>query len=265
MKSNAHHNNTNRSGFANAWQRTFGVAPSVPRANSWVITSFALVSLLGTGVAMAAWEVNDRQTQREIQDVQSRIGKDGTVTGRLTDIRNRIGDTDTVTKQLDNINRKLRIAKQNGSTPEMIAEPTGDEALNATNPSSQVVQIDQLCTAGATTMLGQQQQQLCQELVRTELAQYRFSLRMFERASKNYDRLKQIEDRRRNLTADDYANVQYNTNELLALTALMDNDRDRYRTYMAAYQARIAHINNNRTALTRNALKGSGSLSVPSI
>ena len=50
----------------------------------------------------------------------------------------------------------------------------------------------------------------------------------------------------------------------LALTALMDNDRDRYNTYMAAYNARVAHIKNSQTALTRNALKGGGSLSLPS-
>ncbi|MNT49634.1 hypothetical protein D3C72_1864990 [compost metagenome] len=61
------------------------------------------------------------------------------------------------------------------------------------------------------------------------------------------------------MSDNDYANLQYNTNELLALTALMDNDRDRYQTYMAAYDARVQHIHNTQIALTRNALKGGGS------
>ena len=238
-------------GFAAAWNKTFGTTPDLPKANRGLAITVAVIALLGTGAAAAAWQVNDRETQREIRTVQDRLGNNGTVTGRLNEIK-----TD--------LNRKLQIAPRGGSTPEMIAAPTGDEALNATQPSTTSVAIDRLCTAGASTPLGQQQQQLCRDLANTELAQYRFSMRMFERASENYDRLKQLDDHRRSLSADDYANIQYNTNEVLALTALMDNDRDRYNTYMAAYNARVAHIKNSQTALTRNALKGGGSLSLPS-
>ncbi len=243
---------THRSGaktnFRDAWIRTFGSSVSAPKVSAQVKIAIALVALLGTGVAAAAWRVNDTATQDRIREVERRLGNDGTVTGRVTEL-----------------NRKLQIAPRGGTTPAMIVEPTGEEALNATQPSTTVVAIDQLCTTGAQTMLGEQQQRLCQDLARTELAQYRFSLRMFERAKQNYDRLKQIEDHRRSLGANDYANIQQNTNEILALTALMDNDRDRYQTYMAAYSARISHIRNSQTALTRNALKGSGSLNLTSL
>lgn len=234
------------SGFGAAWIRTFGTSPSLPKANRSLAISLAVITLLGTGAAAAAWRVSDRETQRI-------LGNNGTVTGQLDDL-----NTD--------LNRKLEIARRAGSTPEMIAEPTDDEALDAMQPSATAVAIDKLCTAGSATMLSQNQQQLCEELANTELAQYRFSLRMFERASENYDRLKQLEDHRRGLTPEDYANLQYNTNEVLALTALMDNDRDRYRTYMAAYDARVAHIKNSQAALTRNALKGGGGgFSLPSL
>lgn len=246
MNSHGYRRDGATSAFGAAWINTFGTGRVVPRAGRWLTVSIAMVALLGTGVAMAAWQVNDRETQREIRKVQDRIGNDGTVTGRLTDV-----------------NRKLQVSPRSGTTPEMIKEPTGDEKLDANQPTGMPVAMDKLCTAGASTMLGQQQHQLCQELAKTELAQYRFSLRMFERSKQNYDRLKKLEDHRRSLGANDYANIQYNTNEILALTALMDNDRDRYQTYMAAYQARVAHINNSRAALTRNALKGSGSLSIP--
>ncbi len=237
--------NTRRGpGFAAAWTKTFGTAPDLPKANGGLAIALAVVALLGTGAAAAAWQVNDRVTQE-------RIGNNGTVTGQLNDLK-----TD--------LNRKLQIAPRSGSTPEMVAAPTGDEALNETQPSATSVGIDKLCTASTSTPLGQQQRQLCRDLANTELAQYRFSMRMFERASENYERLKQLDDHRRSLSANDYANVQYNTNEILALTALMDNDRDRYNTYMAAYDARIAHIRNSQAALTRNALKGGGGLSLPS-
>ncbi|WP_367381365.1 hypothetical protein [Stenotrophomonas cyclobalanopsidis] len=267
MNSKAHRQHGSQQSFGQAWQRMFGTSLAMPRSNKWVILSLAIVSLLGTGAAMAAWQVNDTQTQRRLDDIRGNIGNDGgSVTSQLKEIKTRIGDNGTVNGNLKDLNRKLQITPRNGQdaqTPEMIATPTGDEALNASQPTATATAMDQLCPAGASTTLGQQQQQLCMAAAQTELAQYRFSMRMFERAQKNYDRLKQIEDRRRNLAAEDYANVQYNTNELLALTALMDNDRDRYRTYMSAYEARIAHINNTREALTRNALNGKGSISVP--
>ncbi|MEN4954463.1 hypothetical protein [Stenotrophomonas indicatrix] len=264
MNQQGHRRNDRQPSFGHAWKQTFGTSLAMPRANKWVILSLAIVSLLGTGAAMAAWQVSDSKTQDRLSDINGNIGSNGTVTGRLTEVRDRIGNNGTVTGQLNDVNRKLRVApRSNTTTPEMIATPSGEEALNATQPTSLNIVMDQLCTAGASTTLGQQQQQLCTAAAQTELAQYRFSMRMFERAQQNYDRLKQLEDRRRALTADDYANVQYNTNELLALTALMDNDRDRYRTYMSAYDARVAHIQNARAALTRNALKGSGSVNVP--
>lgn len=269
MNSNAHRRNDSRQSFGRSWKQTFGTSLAMPRSNKWVILSLAIVSLLGTGAAMAAWQVSDSTAQSKLEEIKGNIGRDGgTVTGQLKEIKNRIGDNGTVNDNLKDLNRKLQITPRNGEgsqTPEMIATPTGDEALNATQPTTTNAAMDALCPAGAVTTLGQQQQQLCMAAAQTELAQYRFSMRMFERAQKNYDRLKQIEDRRRNLAAEDYANVQYNTNELLALTALMDNDRDRYRTYMSAYEARIAHINNTREALTRNALNGKGSINVPGV
>ncbi|MGE6333675.1 hypothetical protein [Stenotrophomonas sp. NPDC077659] len=269
MNSKAQRHNGSQQSFGRSWKQTFGTSLAMPRANKWVILSLAIVSLLGTGAAMAAWQVSDSTAQNKLEEIKGNIGRDGgTVTGQLKEIKNRIGDNSTVNGNLKDLNRKLQITPRNGEgtqTPDMIATPTGDEALNASQPTTASTAMDELCPAGASTTLGQQQQQLCMAAAQTELAQYRFSMRMFERAQKNYDRLKQIEDRRRNLAAEDYANVQYNTNELLALTALMDNDRDRYRTYMSAYEARIAHINNAREALTRNALNGKGSITVPGV
>lgn len=240
MASQATRNRKTALNFDHAWARMFGTAPVLPKANRWIVLSLAIASLMGAGVAMAAWEVNDSKTQRKLDD---RLGKDGTVTGQLKDI-----------------NTKLNMSRrQSDQTPTMVAEPTGDEKLDKTKPGATVMSLESLCVKGADTQLAKHQLELCQEMAKTELAKYRFSMRMFERSKENYDRLKQIQDRRRQLSATDYANLEYNTNELLALTALMDNDRDRYQTYMAAYDARVQHIQNTQIALTRNALKGGGS------
>lgn len=247
MTIKGHRRSADPSSFRRAWTRTFGQRIPLPAATRWIVAPVAVVSLLVTGVAMAAWQVNDRTTQREIRVVQDRLG------------------SGNVNERLNELNKKLRVAPRSGSTTAMVVEPSGDEKLDAMQPTTVSVAIDKHCAAGASTTLGQQQLALCQELIRTELAQYRFSMRMFERAKENYDRLKQIEDRRRALGANDYADVQYNTNELIALNTLMDNDRDRYQTYMAAYEARKAYIQTSRSALTRNALKGNGSLSLPGL
>ncbi len=244
MKSSAY-SSRKRLGFSEGFRNTFGFAPRVPQPNRKLGVAVAVLAVLGaTGVAAAAWQVNDQRTQQEIGKVQDLLGSGS-----------------TVIEELEEINERLAMDGYSGDpAPDMVEEPSGDEKLDKEKPTSIDVAIDKLCPEGANNMLGQQQQMLCREMVHTELAQYRFSMRMFERAKENYDRLKDIQERRDALEEDDYANLQYNTNELLALTALMDNDRDRYRTYMSAYEARVAHIENARASLTRNALKGTGGL-----
>lgn len=247
MKSPAHRPASSRTRFVDGCKRTFGRTFAVPRAGRSLTLSIAIAAVLVTGAAAAAWQVNDRNTQSEIKKVQDRLGNNGTVTGKLNDL-----------------NLKMSLdQRSNAQTPDMVAAPKDDEALHPMQPSNFPVLLDEICADGVNAPLSVQQQQLCMELANTELAKYRFSMRMSARAEDHYKRLKEIHDRRRGLGANDYGDVQYNTNELLTLTALMDNDRDRYMTYMHAYDARILHIRNARSALTRNALKGNGPLPMP--
>lgn len=243
MKSSKQFSARSRSALKQGWLDTFGVQFNRPRLGLKSGLLLTLVMVLVAGAATAEWRVRDQGARDRLDDIKNNIGNDGTVIGELKEINTRLAVEST----------------SNESTPEMIEEPEGDEKLDAEQPTAAQAEMDKLCPAGVATTLGQQQRMLCQEMFKTELAQYRFSMRMFERSKENYDRLKEIQDRRNGMEADDYANLQYNTNELLALTALMDNDRDRYRTYMSAYDARVAHIRNARASLTRNALKGSGS------
>lgn len=249
MKSPVRRPASSHSRFFDGCYTTFGIAPTVPRVGRAMIIAIAFGAVLMTGAAAAAWQVNDRNSQTELKEIKNRIGNNGTVTGKVNDL-----------------NLKLQVdVRSNEQLPAMIQAPTGVEALDAQQPTSTPVAIGKLCNPGVSSALGQQQLQLCQAQAQTELAKYRFSMRMAKRADENYTRLKQIQDRRRNLGVNDYADVQYNTNELLTLTALMDNDRDRYMTYMQAYDSRVMHIANARSALTRNALKGSGSFSLTSL
>lgn len=242
----AHH--PPRSRLARDIERTFGVVPRWPRAGRGAAAGLAIVAVLSTGVAAAAWHVRDDNARQELRDVRNRIG----------------GGSSTVVGELQTLNTRLRVDRRSSAeTPALLEAPTGDGLLDSAKPTASQASIQTMCPTRALTNLGQQQRLLCQERVRTELAQYAFSMRMFERAADNHRRLGEIEQRRRALGANDYADVQYNTNELLALSALMDNDRDRYQAYMRAYDARIAHIRHAQSALTRNAFKGRSSVSLP--
>lgn len=230
-------------------QRTFGIRLGWPRARRRFLAAIAAAALLATGAAAAAWQVHDRETYRQVQQVRERIGGGGST---------------TVVGELQKVNMRLEMKhKSTGETVELVAEPEGAARLHPTTPSAAPLSIGRLCPSGVLTDLGQQQRTLCREMVQTELAQYAFAMRMFERAAEHHARLKAIEERRRALGAEDYADLQANSNELLALTALMDNDRDRYQTYMRAYEARVAHIRHTQIALTRNLFTGRGGVDLP--
>lgn len=236
-------------GFSHGLERLFGFRPGRPRVRPGVAYALAGIAALATGAATAAWQVHDRDTHREVQALVQRVGG---------------GGNHTVVGELEKVSTRLRLGHTpTGATPAVVAEPTGAARLDAAALTSAQATIGRMCPAGVLSTLGQQQQQLCRELVQTERAQYAFSLQMFERAAEHHARLAAIEQRRQALGPEDYADLQSNSNELLALTALMDNDRDRYQTYMRAYEARIAHIRHTQVALTRNAFKGGGSVDLP--
>lgn len=235
--------------FAAGIERMFGFSPAVPRARRGMVYALAGLAVLATGAAAAAWQVHDRDTHRQVQALRESVGG---------------SSSNTAVGELQKVSTRLRVDhKPTQPTTAIVAEPTGTAKLNDASLSAAQTAIGRMCPAGVLSTLGQQQRQLCRELVQTERAQYMFSLQMFKRAAQHHARLTAIEQRRRALGPEDYADLQSNSNELLALTALMDNDRDRYQTYMRAYDARIAHIRHTQVALTRNLFKGRGSVGLP--
>jgi len=235
--------------LANGLQRTFGIHLGWPRVRRRYIAAITALAFLATGAATAAWQVHDRETYQQVQQLRERIGGSSTI---------------TVVGELQKVNTRLQVDhKPTDGTAELLAEPEDTVKLDRTVPSAAGLSIDRLCPSGVSSGLGLRQRTLCREMVQTELAQYAFAMQMFDRAAEHHARLEAIEQRRRALGAEDYADLQANSNELLALTALMDNDRDRYQTYMRAYEARVAHIRNTQIALTRNLFKGRGGVELP--
>lgn len=242
MKPLANRNRATRRPLAQHVQATFGgIDPR--RLRRRVLVALGVAAVLVTGAASADWRVKDTEAIRVLERILTSIGEE-----------------ESVNQKLDDLNAKLQIDQRpSDQTPEMIPEPTGNEQLDPQAPTTAAgVDLASRCPGGLTSLTGipAEQNKICQEMVHSELAMYRFSMRMFERAKENYDRLKTIEDERRGMDENDYADLQDNSNKLLALTALMDNDRDRYRTYMSAYEARMLHLQKASDLLSKKTING---------
>lgn len=190
--------------------------------------------LCGPVGAQNAWEVHDKHANDHLAEIEKRIGSEGTVNGNLKKLA------------------KLGSAKTSG---EEAKEP--EEKLDPQRPSAQVDKaINERCPAAGQGGAAQQQSLLCQEIVKTELAQYKYSLVMYELARKRQERLKEIEQERSNLGSEDQGKLQDNTNKLLALLSRMEVDRQQSRAYMDAYAARLSYLRAVRDMITNEVLRG---------
>lgn len=200
-----------------------------------LIPALAGALICGPAAAQSAWEVHDQHANDHLAEIEKRIGDDGTVNGNL--------------KKLT----KLGSAKNSGDDAK---EP--EEKLDEQTPSSQVNKTveDRCPNPGATSGAAQQQWQLCQDIAKTELAQYKYSMAMYKLALERQKRLKEIENERSNLGGEDQGKLQDNTNKLLALLSRMEVDRQQRSAYMDAYSARLTYLRSVRDMLSNEVLRG---------
>lgn len=203
----------------------------------WLVVA----GLLYMGSAQAQWKVVDDAGNEHLQKIRADLGeKDGNVNKNLVNLFNQ---------------QKLG----NSKSPGTIAKDP-EELLDGNNPSTVIIGVDDRCPATAAQGVAQQQHQICQELVKTELAQYRYSLQMYQQAKDRHARLQEIESDRSDLSPEDQGKLQDNNNKLLALISLMEIDRQQHKTYMDAYEARLHYLHAAQDLLTQQALSGNGSV-----
>ena len=202
----------------------------------------AVIAVLLAGVlccapalAQDAWEVHDQHANDHLAELEKRIGSDGNVNANL---------------------KKLSKLGSSGKSGDDAKEP--EEKLNPAQPSDQVNKTvnDRCPGSGGGAGAAQQQWQLCQEIVKTELAQYKYSMTMYELARTRQQRLQEIERERSNLGIDEQGKLQDNNNKLLALLSRMEVDRQQSRAYMDAYAARLAYLRAVRDMLSNEVLRG---------
>ena len=201
-----------------------------------VVWAVALLACAWTGQAAAQWHVIDRDLIRESQRQWKEENK----------LREKANE------RLDN----LQTLGKHETAGEEADEPGGK--LDANNPGGTVsIRQDKRCPGppGKGAVL-KQQHQLCQEIVKTELARYTYALKMHELTRTRYERFEAIQEEREGLKDEEQGRLQDNSNKLLALMSLMEIDRQQYRTYMDAYEARLTYLSAARDRLTQDALQG---------
>jgi hypothetical protein len=141
------------------------------------VTCLACVGLLLMGNVQAQWKVVDDAGNKHLQNIRDDLGeRNGNVNKNLVNLYNQ---------------QKLGTAKSAGA---IAKDP--EELLDANSPSTVNIGIDDRCPETPTAGIAQQQHQICQEMVKTELAQYKYSLQMYQQAKDRHSRFQEIENDR---------------------------------------------------------------------
>jgi hypothetical protein len=205
----------------------------------------AAIGLLMLGNAQAEWRVADSEARSKLEEVKSALGtSDGNVNSNLKDIYKQQQITQYSAGQGEN----MKPAEEAGAKPE--------EELDKESPTADFDSEARCPQPAGSGAIAQQQWQLCQEVVKTELAQYRYSLAMYEVSKKRQQRLQAIQRERSNIGTNDQGKLQDNNNKLLELISLMEIDRQQQQTYMDAYEVRLRYLHAAKNTLARQVMHG---------
>lgn len=206
-----------------------------PRAAALALAKATVLMLgLAAGPACASWEVNDSQAAKYLDRILKSIGED-----------------ESVNKKLDDMSKFKR--ERDGI--EAAPEPT--EQLNKTRPSQVNKSIEERCPRGESAdQAATQLWQICQEIVKTEAAQFDYSLTIYDTFKKRKETLEKIERDRTGFGASEQGKLQDNTNALLSLMARMDLEFRQYKLYMEAYSARLQYLRSVRDMVSNEVLNG---------
>lgn len=204
---------------------------------------FAL--LLVAGHAHAQWQVTDEVTHEGLERVDNTLKNQ--TNKRIEELRDQ--------HKIGGAGRSTQGASDKPDDPGV----TLDKDKPITIQSAQSAE-ELRCgeTPGADKVVLRDRWTVCSEILKTELAQYNYALAMRAVAIQRQDRLKAIEDARSRLNQgyEDVGKLQSNSNELLALLARMEADKQQYRTYMDAYASRLTYLQALRESLGQQAING---------
>jgi hypothetical protein len=220
------------------------------RPGTLALAMAVLVSGLGTiGQAKADWAVNDRVL---IRDSKSQWNKEN-------------DKRDEIQRDLNERLDSMRTLGGYSKAGDKLKEAEGDEKIPDEAPSqTQDMTVANFCKAPSSgTGVQTQQYNLCQELVKTERAQYTYAMKVYKNTQERYKAFEKIQKEREQIGNNDAGKLADNTNKLVALMTLMEIDKQQSDSYQQAYAARVAYINKSIQHLSKQAIDGNpGSFSM---
>lgn len=109
---------------------------------------------------------------------------------------------------------------------------------------------------GGDDGLAASRQNVCAEIVQTQMAQVEYNLMMSELAAKRQERLRELKKQRKDIDHDEAGKLQSNSNAMLALMAQIQIDQQQQKSYNDAYTARLAYLHSTQEHLTQRMLSG---------
>lgn len=196
--------------------------------------------LLVAGHAHAQWQVTDEVTHEGLERIDKTLQNQ--TSKRLEELR-----------EQHKIGTAQKSATEDPQAPGVTLQKDKPATIQST------IAVEELrCGKSPDQGLLRDRWTVCSEIVKTEQAQYNYALMMREVSLQRQQRLNTIEDARGRLSQgyQDAGKLQSNSNELLALLARMESDKQQYRTYMDAYAARLNYLDALRDSLGQQAING---------
>lgn len=195
--------------------------------------------LLASGHANAEWLVRDTQANKRLQSIDNKLGE----------ANKSLDQSEEYLRRLQRIGTAITKYEETAKIPDQrkLAQVEADYGIER-------------CAKYASNAVAKDQLANCQEIVRTENAQYNYMVIMYDIADTRQTAFRTLVDQRKNIREDGknggHGLLQDNTNKLVALQTAMQIDQQRTLAAMNAFEARVRALNHRQATLTAEALAG---------
>lgn len=194
------------------------------------------------GTAAAQWQVIDNE----------QISQNKTNTDSIT--KNADSNRETLDKTLNKIYDSNKIGAASSEE-----KPSGKEVEDPKEKLEKLADDYGVASCESQTNgtpVADKQKTTCELIQRTRNSQYNYMVAMHEITKKRLERLRAIEQERKNIQETQIGKLEDNTNKLIALKALMDIDRQQMESAMFAYETRLNYLMKQQTNQSKSAMTG---------
>lgn len=231
-------------------------AQSRPTCMRYIALALALLLSLVASVVHAQDEVavSDRTVRSNTSDIKNNTND---IKNNTNDIKNNTGDIKSNTKDISNqlggstssnssdtVNGHLKNIDTLGNAPATLS--TVAAPADAINPDKITMTAQGSGAADPCTALASAQQEQCQHINSAKLARFNYMKAMYDNTLKLQQTLTDLQKARQNIGSEEYGKLQDNSNQLLAVIAQLQIDRQQMESVNHAYESYIADQQNQQ-------------------